>query len=437
MSAARFCFVTTFYPPFNFGGDGIGVQRLARGLARRGHAVTVVHDADAYDVLAPGPPPAAAPPDPYGVKVVTLRSRLPLLSTLLTQQTGYPVVNRSRLRRLVDEGEFDVILFNNVSLIGGPGVLAYGQAANVVKLYIAHEHWLVCPTHVLWRHGRERCDQRECLRCQLHHRRPPQLWRHTGLLDRSLAHVDAFVAMSEFSRRKHQEFGFAREMIVLPYFVPDDDRPLAGEHGERPHLRPYFLFVGRLEAIKGLDDVIPMFRRCPEADLLIAGDGTHGATLRGLAGDAANVRFLGRLDRADLARYYRHALALIVPSVCYETFGVIVLEAFSYGTPVLARRVGPLPEIVAQSGGGELFDNPEDLLAAMRRLLSDETARRKLGEAGAAALERLWSERAVVPRYLEVVREIAARKGLARTAFAVAGPSEPVPACEGDRCAAS
>ena len=419
MSVARFCFITTFYPPFNFGGDGIGVQRLARAIAKRGHAVTVLHDADAYDVLARGARPRMAPPDPYGVRVVTLRSRLPLLSTLLTQQTGYPVVNGSRLRHLVEDGDFDVIIFNNVSLIGGPGILAYGQATGAVKLYIAHEHWLVCPTHVLWRHGRERCDHRECLRCQLHHHRPPQLWRHTRLLDCSLDHVDAFIAMSEFSRRKHLEFGFPRDMIVLPYFLPDDDRPVVAEDDEPPQRRPYFLFVGRLEAIKGLDDVIPLFGRYPEADLLIAGDGTHGATLRALAAGIPNVRFLGRVEAGDLARYYRHALGLIAPSVCYETFGIIVIESFRHGTPVLARRIGPLPEIVGQSGGGELFDSPEELLAAMRRLQRDEATRRALGDAGASALRRLWTESVVVPRYFEVIRRIAIQKGLTRASAAL------------------
>ena len=56
MSALRFCFLTTFYPPYNFGGDGIGIQRLARALVKRGHHVTVVHDADAFDVLHEGTP---------------------------------------------------------------------------------------------------------------------------------------------------------------------------------------------------------------------------------------------------------------------------------------------------------------------------------------------------------------------------------------------
>lgn len=63
MSGLRVCMLTTFYPPYNFGGDGIGVQRLSRALARRGHRVTVVHDADAYNLLSPtaDPPPLPEP----------------------------------------------------------------------------------------------------------------------------------------------------------------------------------------------------------------------------------------------------------------------------------------------------------------------------------------------------------------------------------------
>ena len=218
---------------------------------------------------------------------------------------------------------------------------------------MAHEHWLVCPSHVLWRHGREVCTGRECVRCTLRHGRPPQLWRYTGYLDRQLHHVDAFIAKSEFSRDKHREFGFPRPMEVIPYFLPDDTSSAAATPAsDSPHERPYFLFVGRLEKIKGLDDVIPVFRERDGADLLIAGDGEYGDTLRAIAGDSPRIKFLGRVTPDELSRYYRHAKALVVPSVCFETFGIILIEAFRQGTPVIARRIGPFPEIVERSGGG-------------------------------------------------------------------------------------
>ena len=95
MSGLRFGFLTTFYPPYNFGGDGIGIQRLARGLVRAGHQVTVIHDVDAYEALAKRPAPPAEP-EPEGLEVIPLRSGLGVLSPLLTQQTGRPIVNGRR-----------------------------------------------------------------------------------------------------------------------------------------------------------------------------------------------------------------------------------------------------------------------------------------------------------------------------------------------------
>ncbi len=407
MTPLRFCHVTTFFPPYSFGGDGMGISRLVDGLLRRGHECTVIHDADAYTMLSGGRRPAL-PPEREGLLVHGLTSRLGPISELLTQQCGRPLVHARELREIFESGRFDVVNFHNVSLVGGPGILRYGDG---VKLYMAHEHWLVCPSHVLWRHDRELCDGRECLRCVLAYRRPPQLWRYTGYLERELSHVDAFIAMSEFSRAKHREFGFPREMEVVPYFLPDPEPRADGAPGPRPHERPYFLFVGRLERIKGLDDVIPVFRDFADADLLIAGDGEHAATLRGQASGIEGVRFLGRVAPEDLARYYEHAVALIVPSICFETFGIILIEAFRASTPVVARRLGPFPEIVEHAGGGELFSSTDELVGALRRMLADPGHRDRLARAGNAAFRSTWTESAVLPRYLDVVRRAARARG--------------------------
>lgn len=403
----RICMLTTFYPPFSFGGDAMGVERLATAFARRGHSVTVVHDADAYLSLNGGvePPPARAAP---GVNVVSLRSKLGVISPLLTQQFGRPVVHGGRLRSLLGEG-FDVTFFHNVSLVGGPALLREGRG---VTLYEAHEHWLVCPTHVLWRYGRELCDRRDCLRCTLSYHRPPQLWRWTGFLERQLHHVDAFIAKSAFSRDKHHEFGFAHEMEVIPYFLPE--HPVADaavEQSPSPHERPFFLFVGRLEKIKGLDDVIPSFGGADGPDLVIAGDGEYAASLRALALDMPRVRFVGRVSSDRLSSYYAHALALIVPSVCFETFGIILIEAFRQGTPVIARRLGPFPEIVNEAGGGLLFENRAELEGAMREMTEFPDHRATLAHAGRAAFSEHWSEDAVMPQYLDLIRRMASEKG--------------------------
>ena len=414
----RFAMLTTFYPPYNFGGDGMGIIRLSQALVRRGHHVTVIHDADAYVSLAKKEPAAGFADD--GVRVVTLRSKQGALSNLLTQQTGRPVVHGRRIAEELAKGRFDVTVFHNVSLVGGPGLLSYGSG---VKIYMAHEHWLVCPSHVLWRHNREVCTGRECLRCVATYRRPPQAWRYTGYLERQTDKVDAFIAMSEFSRRKHAEFGFPREMEVVPYFLPETGNAEVTEADEVNEGRPYFLFVGRLEKIKGLDDVIPVFRDFDRADLLIAGDGDYAEVLKTVAAGNPRVKFLGRVAPADLSRYYRHAAALLVPSVCFETFGIIIIESFRQGTPVVARRIGPFPELLEHSGGGDLFETPAELLAVLHRYLDEPGRRERLGRAGREAFRSTWSEVAVIPRFLDVVRRAAQAKGDAQVAALAAEAS--------------
>lgn len=407
----KIAMVTTFYPPYHFGGDAIFIRRLTHALARRGHQVTVIHDADAWRMLS-GREDPETPREPEGVRRVQLESPTPLrgrLSCLLTQQTGRPVVHGERIRRELEDPELDVIFFHNISLVGGPGVLAYGDT---VKLYMAHEHWLVCPTHVLWRHDRELCDGPECLRCVLHHRRPPQLWRSTGWLEREARHVDVFYSPSRFSADMHQSFGFPRKLEVIPYFLPDldSDTEIPEALTDAPSENPYFLFVGRLEKIKGLQEVLPKFAGSEGPELWVVGTGDYEPTLRAQAEGHPRIRFLGLRSPEQLRSLYQDALAVVVPSICYETFGIILLEAFREETPVIARRLGPFTEIVQTSGGGLLFENGQELDEALARLEGDPTLREKLGRSGHEALRERWTESVVLEQYFDLITRVAEHK---------------------------
>jgi glycosyltransferase involved in cell wall biosynthesis len=198
-------------------------------------------------------------------------------------------------------------------------------------------------------------------------------------------------------------------MEVVPYFLPDTEA--AGIAPYAGHPRPYFLFVGRLEKIKGLQDVFPAFDRYPDADLLILGDGDFAPDLKRLAAGNPRIQFLGRKTPDELSAYYRGAQALIVPSVCYETFGIILIESFRLGTPVIARRLGPFPEIVETANAGALFETEDDLVAAMRRMQQVPGARQRLGEQARAAFEALWREDRVLARYSDTLARAAHRRG--------------------------
>lgn len=414
MTPLRILMLTTFYPPYSFGGDGVSVQRMARALARRGHKVSVVHDENAFLSLG-GQVSSGAEPSQDGVEVIGLRSRMGMLSNLLVHQTGRAVLHSGRLRRLVADKRPDIVWHNNVSLMGAPGIL---DIAAPLRIYEAHEHWLVCPTHVLWRHDQNPCDERKCLRCILAHRRPPQLWRATGMLDRQLNNMDLIIAKSRFSRDKHRAYGLRQDMEVLPLFLP----PLAAtspaaahskDNGtDRPmHPRPYFLFAGRLEKFKGVQDLLPAMVRHGQADLLIAGDGAHADTLRAQAAGNPHVHFLGRLAPEALAAYYAAAIASLVPSLCYETFGAVLVESFRMGTPVIARRIGPFPEIVETAGGGLLFDTEDDLVAAMAQMQDVSGLRARFAAAALRAFNTHWREDRVLSAYGTTLARAARTKG--------------------------
>ena len=395
----RFCMVSTFYPPYSFGGDGMHIYRLSNELARRGHSVDVFYCEDSF-LLMNGSHPTTGFPNHERVTLRPLKSGVGMLSPLITQQTGLPFF-KGKLKLALEEDKYDVIHYNNMSLIGIK-TLSYGSA---IKLYTAHEHWLVCPMHVLWKYNREVCTEKTCFRCQIRGKRPPQIWRKTGLMDRMLKHVDCFLSPSRFTLRKHLEMGLDIPIRHMPYFLPKPVDFRAGQPKQSANL-PYFLFVGRLEYIKGVHNLINVFRTRTNFRLLIAGDGEYRRRLEEQAKGCSNIEFLGRLGQEELAGLYRDATAVIVPSICYETFGIIIIEAFSHKTPVIVNDLGALPEVVEDSDGGYVYRSEAELVAAMNKLAADRNHRDELGENGHRAFLKYWNEDPHLEQYLGLIESI-------------------------------
>jgi glycosyltransferase involved in cell wall biosynthesis len=402
--------ITTFYPPYAFGGDGVYVQQLSNELAKRGHQVEVVHCRDTYNVLARRTSSITDHNHP-NVTVHALNSRFGVLSPLATHQTGRPMLKSFKIKKILEK-PFDVIHYHNISLIGGPKILYYGQA---VKLYTLHEYWLICPTHLLFKFNQEVCIHKQCLSCTLAHARPPQLWRYTKMIQQAVKQVDLFLAPSEFTMNKHLETGLKIPVVELPYFT---SRWECRDSPPRQSIveTPYFLFVGRLVKSKGLQELLPIFRRYEKAQLWIVGLGDYEPVLRRMAQGSPNIKFLGYQSGENLRTLYRQALATIVPSLWYEVFGLVILEAFSQGTPVIVRNRGGMPEIIKESGGGFVFDTEKELVNAMDQLMGDANLRAKIGRRGYVALQQKWCAEVHIKRYLELVEQLAAARADKRVA---------------------
>jgi glycosyltransferase involved in cell wall biosynthesis len=129
-----------------------------------------------------------------------------------------------------------------------------------------------------------------------------------------------------------------------------------------------------------------------------------------MAAGNSNIKFLGALPQKDLGNLYYHALACLVPSVTYETFGIIIIEAFARRTPVIVRDLGAFPEVVEESGGGFIYWTDEELLAAIERIRHSPALRAELGEKGYRAFVENWSKEAHLKLYFNFLRKIALRK---------------------------
>ena len=134
-----------------------------------------------------------------------------------------------------------------------------------------------------------------------------------------------------------------------------------------------------------------------------------------------NVEFLGQVHPTRVAELYREALAVVVPSLCYEVFPLAAIEALAHGVPVIARRIGALTEVIEESGGGLLFDTPAQCRAAMEQLRASPGLRAELSARGRrTALER-WTEEVHLRHYLGLIGKLmeertAARRGEGRIA---------------------
>ena len=200
------------------------------------------------------------------------------------------------------------------------------------------------------------------------------------------------------------ESGAHVPLYQLPYFLPDDWSK--GIENETPQKldRPYIAAAGRLVKMKGFQRLIPLLRYLPEVDLLVAGTGPYESDLKELARGHSNVRFEGLLGGAALARLFRSARAVVVPSLFPETFGYVVLESFAVGTPVVVNQDGgALYETGFLSGGGLAYRTDTELLTAIRRMVHDHRLHDDLAARGFGARMGPWSEAEHLERYFDLV----------------------------------
>lgn len=315
-----------------------------------------------------------------------------------------------RVREVLTAVRPDVVHVHNTFPAASPAVFA--AARDLPLVHTLHNYRWLCPAATLLRAGRpcEVCVGRLPVPGVIHacyggDRRASavvaaMLVAHR--LRRTLDHVDRFIALTEFARGKFVQAGFPTERVVVkpnsapvgPPRTPSDEPPFA-------------LFVGRLSEEKGVRVLADAWRGGGLPPLEVIGDGPARDLLEGVPG----VRLVGSKTREQVRGRMASATALVMPSIWYEPLGMVVLEAFAAGLPVVASDIGGLTELVDDGVTGWRVPpgRPAELAAAVRGAFALSPAEWHARSAAAVAChgERFGPE-ANVAALLAVYREAAA-----------------------------
>lgn len=370
--------VANALPPL-VGGTPMVYDRLARACAPRLHVLTAWRDADEGKPIAGWRESDAGKSYPIHriawlrpPRIEAFRRRIGLLDLLLVD---LPVMLYVLLRVL-----FLATRIRASAIVVGE-LQGLGWLAILLGLF---SPWRI----ILYTHGEEVAQKTYNRLARL--RRP------------ALRAADHVITVSSFTRdRLMSDFGVAPEQIDLVTPGVDLDRFQPGTVGSDD--KPFVLAVGRLIERKGFDRLIEAFALIagdfPEVDLVIAGKGPEEQRLRALAAAppaAPRIRFRGAVDDATLVGLYRGCTLFAMPNRTLpdgdtEGFGLIFLEANACGKAVIGGRAGGATDAVVDGVTGLLVegDDPASIAAALRQLLGNPAARRRMEQAGLARARTL------------------------------------------------
>jgi glycosyltransferase involved in cell wall biosynthesis len=397
--------------PHGIGGMEDHLHTLTEELARRGHEVSVITgrhpdglesetiDGVRWTYVDSAPhwlDPAWAPELERAVHAQLAEGDFDVIHS--QSSSALPLLWRRR------EGLPPIVLSlhgNYVSIVnaavrhavGAPNARSFARAlrsiVQVSRMHFAKGNWRLF----------RRCEASVPSRSQVR----PSRWSH--LLRRGHVHV-------------------VRSGVDTRVFHPREQLAERKARGVAPEV-PVALYVGRLDHGKGPQVAIEALARLtdvPGAQLILVGDGPRrdeNVALAERLGVGSRVHFVGRLTPEAVAEYMSAADVLVFPTLLAEAGPLVVAQALATGTPVVASRIGAVPEMVTDGESGVLVKpgKPDELAAALRRLFTDPGLRAQMGENGRqAALAGMTVER-MTDAMTEVYERARRDSGVRHTAL--------------------
>ena len=243
-----------------------------------------------------------------------------------------------------------------------------------------HNYKLVCTNSLMFREG-EVCEL--CLNKSLYNSIKYKCYRNSHLATAMQAHViqhhrkkgtwvndiNKYVCLTQFQKDKLISGGLPKNKVVIkPNFIQ--------ESGLKISYEDFFLFVGKIDDYKGLQDLLYLFEHNKKTSFILIGKSDNPDQFKPFK----NVQYLGEQCRSVVLDHMSRCRAVIFPSKYYEGMPMVLLEAFSHKKPVISRDRGAMSSMVIDNYNGLKYEELDDLVDAVNRLDTDNKLRAKLAE---------------------------------------------------------
>lgn len=302
----------------------------------------------------------------------------------------YSTQARKKFSQILDDKKPDIIHIQNLHGHITPSILFEAKTKNIPIVMTLHDYKFICPNTHLLSHGRicEKCEGGKYYNCLINKCKKGSIpasfiasleaYIHKYL---KISHlIDNYISPSIFLKNKFIQHGWnGKRISVINNFLPDnvyDDNSALSDD--------YILYFGQLEIWKGLNTLLNAAKELQQYKFRIVGEGTLKEKLleRCETESIYNVELLGYKSGDELKTIIKNCKLVVVPSEWYENYPYSIMEAMAFGKPIIAAKIGGIPELVNNDENGLLFISKDyrDLKNKFIQMCKNDDLRVNLGK---------------------------------------------------------
>lgn len=292
-----------------------------------------------------------------------IKNRNIIYKLILPLETIFSIKTYIDVKRIIKEEKIDIVHVHNTLPLISPSVYYSAKKYKVPVIQTIHNFRLLCPGATFTRNNKI-CE--ECIEKNLFWSIKNKCYRESFIQSLVSAlnikfhriigtykKVDGYIALTEFNKSKLKTLIEEEKIFIKPNFTSFKDIEIS-----KVEERKYFLYLGRIDKLKGINLILRAWKEIKDEELYIVGTGPYEEEAKRyvLENKLYNVKFLGFKSRSEVNNILKYSKALIIASQWYEGFPMTIVESFAFGVPVVAGEIGNIPYIVKSKVNGLLYE---------------------------------------------------------------------------------